>query len=362
MSWFRERMTDDGLLRHRLFNQGLAGSSFSSPEQLVKTMGCIQSQDFTAAKWAIGSRIPSLSDLDVEQAFNEGKLLRTHVLRPTWHFVCPEDIGWMLKLTAPRIKNLCRGLNQQHDLDTRLRGRSQWVIVKALQDYKQLTRMELQVFLREANIKTNAIRLALLMLDAELAGLICSGRKRGNQFTYALMEDRVAQKLSFSGEAALAEISARYFKSRGPATIQDFSWWSGLSMADARKSVLLNRSQLSKKVLDGQTYWFVVREEEEQQPPIAHLLPSFDEYALAYKNRQLLCSPELAEHSGKGISKPLIVMHGKIAGTWKRTEKKDKLRMEFKPLVPFDKNRYQAVLEVAEGYARFVNKKGTYVF
>ncbi len=356
-------MTDDGLIRHRLFNHGLAGTSFNCAEHLVKAMGCIQSQDFTAAKWAIGNRIAGLTDLDVEVAFNEGKLLRTHVLRPTWHFVCPEDIGWMLKLTAPRIKNLCRSLNQQHDLDAKLRDRSRWVIVKALQDYKQLTRMELQVFLKEAAIKTDSIRLALLMLDAELAGLICSGRKRGNQFTYALMEDRVGQKLILEGEDALTEIGARYFKSRGPATLHDFSWWSGLSMSDAKKSVHLNRKELTKMVLGDQVYWFVAKvHEETQREPAVHLLPGFDEYALAYKNRRHLLPPEVAAFTGNDVSKPLIVMNGKVAGTWKRSEKKDRLRIEFKPIVPFDKIGYQAVLEVAEEYARFANKTGTYVF
>src|ERR1041384_6572158 len=93
-------------LGHRLVNQQLAHQRFSRPGDVVAWLGAVQAQDYGAAKWAVGQRMPAATDAELDRALAEGSIMRTHVLRPTWHFVSPADIRWMLALTAPRVKAL----------------------------------------------------------------------------------------------------------------------------------------------------------------------------------------------------------------------------------------------------------------
>jgi hypothetical protein len=96
-------MTKQDIAKQRLHNQRVENTNLKAPSDVVAWLGAVQAQDYAAAKWAIGLRSQHVTDVDVEQAFTNGKILRTHVLRPTWHFVTPEDICWLLKLTAPRV-------------------------------------------------------------------------------------------------------------------------------------------------------------------------------------------------------------------------------------------------------------------
>src|SRR5882757_2265869 len=249
-------MTSRDIAHHRLINQGILGSTFTEPKEMVRWMGCIQAQDFAGAKWAIGNRIKGITETEVENDFNEGKILRTHILRPTWHFVTAEDIHWILKLTAPKIKALCKGLHRKLEINEGILKRSKKIISKALQGGNQLTRDELQTLLKNRRINTDDIRLGFLIMDAELDGLICSGRRRGKQFTYALLEERSPKVKSMDRDAAIAELGKRYFISRGPATVQDFAWWSSLTLTEARKSVELNKKHLAHEVINGQAFWF----------------------------------------------------------------------------------------------------------
>lgn len=189
------------VLSLRLHNTGLSHSPFKNAADAVSYLGAVQAQDFSAAKWALGLRIKDSTDKDIEKAFNDGRILRTHVMRPTWHFIVPEDIRWMLELTAPRVKAILASSNRKLELDEALFAKSNAAIVKALQDHNYLTRQELKKILTNICIETNVQRLAHIIMWAELDGLICSGPRRGKQFTYALLEERVekAKRLSRTG-------------------------------------------------------------------------------------------------------------------------------------------------------------------
>ena len=244
------------ILRMRLQNTGLSRSSFKNAVEAVSHLGAVQSQDFAAAKWALGLRIENSSDEDIEKAYNEGRILRTHVMRPTWHFVTPENIRWMLELTAPRVKAGLASSNRKLELDDKLLAGSRDAIIKELQGNRYLTRQELKTILAGIGIRTDVQRLAHLIAWLELDGLICSGPKRGKQFTYALLEERVAKTKPLIREQALAKLARSYFTSHGPAQAEDFGWWSGLAAKDVKDTLGTLKSEFNQTLVNSKTYWF----------------------------------------------------------------------------------------------------------
>jgi hypothetical protein len=370
--------TKEDIIRHRLACQQISGTVLNRPEELVSWMGCIQAQDFAGAKWAIGSRLKSAfedplpTDTLVEQLFNEGKILRTHVLRPTWHFVAPEDIRWMLALTAPRIKAGSAGYRRQLGMEKDVFSKSQIILKRSLKGGRQLSRKELALTFQGAGIRTDEERMVHLLMEAELEGLICSGGLEGKQFTYALMEDRVPAGKIFKKEEALGELALRYFRSRGPATLGDFAWWSGLTVADARIGVDGNRSQYGSIDMEGKTYWYyagkgggktgVTRLSADKHSGEVnggeggglYVLPAYDEYTVAYTDRDLVIHPKHAQRSANGIFKPILVKEGRITGIWQRTIKKDSITVETDLFKPVGKRQIQTAFA---GYSTFMGKK-----
>lgn len=224
----------------RLYNTGLSNVPFKTAPDAVSHLGAVQAQDFSAAKWGLGLRVKNSTDKGMEKAFNQGKILRTHVMRPTWHFITPDDILWMLELTAPRVKTTLASSNRRLKLDDDLLSKSNAAITKALENHAYLTRQELKIVLAYAGIDTDVQRLAHIIMWAELDGLICSGPKREKQFTYALLEERVEKTGKLSRRQALSNLAVNYFRSHGPAQVKDFSWWSGLTLKDAKRGYKFN--------------------------------------------------------------------------------------------------------------------------
>ena len=286
----------------RLHNQRLGASPFSKAVDVVRWFGAVQAQDFNSAKWALGLRMRKASDAAVEVAFNKGEILRTHVMRPTWHFVAPEDIRWLLQLTAPRV-NLRAGPNyRKFELDAALFKRSNKIFVKALRGGKHLTRPALKSMLDADGIDvTDPVRLAHILLRAELDGVICSGPRIGKQFTYALLEERAPVAKTLDRDEALTELTRRYFRSHGPATLQDFVWWSGLTVEDAKRGIALVGTPRAART-------------KQSSSNSAHLLPAFDEYFVAYKDRQMAAG----SLSTSDVLGPTLIIDGIAAGSWKR--------------------------------------------
>jgi ribosomal protein S18 acetylase RimI-like enzyme len=340
----------------RLMNQGLVSTGFTSPAEVIAWMGVVQAQDYAGAKWALGLRIAGATDDMIERAFAEGSILRTHVLRPTWHFVTPANIRWMLDLTGPRVKASMMSYYRQHDLGDAVFAQSNDVLARALEGGKHLTRAELGAALAAAGIRADdAMRVAFMVGQAELDGVVCSGPRRGKQHTYALLAERAPNARRLGHDEALAELARRYFTSHGPATVQDYVWWSGLTSTDARTGLELVRSELVEDEIDGQTYWL------SPSTPAANvaagttfLLPVYDEYAVAYKDRSAILDPAYAEASGNGIFSSPILMHGRVAGIWKRTFRKDSVVIEAEPFVPFSPAEWDAFAAAAARYGDFL--------
>src|SRR5579863_405783 len=186
-------MTNLDIAQQRLHNQLITQRTFETPSDVVQWLGAVQAQDYAAAKWAVGLRLQGAIDNDIERACTEGSILRTHIMRPTWHFVSPADIRWMLALTAPQVKAAIAYYDRMFALDDTIFRRSNEALAKTLQGGKQLTRPELVSVLRQVGIATENLGFMHIIMHAELDGIICSGARRGKQFTYALLDERAPQ-------------------------------------------------------------------------------------------------------------------------------------------------------------------------
>lgn len=349
-------MNSQQIAQLRLQQQQILPTHFTSAPALMKWMGCIQAQDYAGAKWAIGNRVKSSTDASIEKDFNEGNILRTHILRPTWHFVSPEDIGWMRQLTAPKIKAFCKKLHAKLEITEKDLQRSKNILAAALSNKNYLTRSAIIPLLKKAKINTDDIRLGFLLMDAELEGLICSGPRQGKQFTYALLSDRAPASPRMERDEAIARITRLYFNSRGPATVNDLQWWSGLNMTDIKKGLLLNKDILTHTVTNGQAYWFS-KDINSTAPSKASvfLLPAYDEYAVAYKDRSDILHSSHLLQAGHGIFKPIIVINGQVTGTWSRKEMQNKIVVETS-LLRNSKTAVAGVAKAAARYAAFLGK------
>ena len=325
---------------------------------MVEWLGAVQAQDYAGAKWGLGQRMEDATDAAIDDAFNEGKILRTHVMRPTWHFVSPVDIRWILMLTAPRVHALNAFMYRQLELDKAILSKSYKVLEKALPGKRHLTRSELAAAFKKVGILAEGLRLGYFMMSAELDGLICSGARRGKQFTYTLLEERAPQVKPLKRDEALAELTRRYFASRGPATLQDFTWWSGLTMADAREGIEMVKSQFVNEELNGQVYWFADSASPVRKiSPTAHLLPNYDEYFIGFKDRTSIGSRMRTLHleeNSAALNTHIIIIDGQVVGGWRRTLKKNVVIVELNLLTDLTKAEKRAVTETANKYGKFL--------
>ena len=352
-------MTNLDIAHQRLHNQLITRRTFEKPGDVVEWLGAVQAQDYAAAKWAVGLRLQGTTDDDIEQAFTRGAILRTHLMRPTWHFVSPADIRWILALTAPRVNAVNAYYYRKLALDDAVFMHSNAVLAKALQGGKQFTRPELASVLQQAGIATDDLqRFTYIMMRAELDGIVCSGARRGKQFTYALLDERAPQARTLDRDEALAEFARRYFTSHGPATLQDFVWWSGLTVADARAGLEMVTSQLMHEVVDGQTYWFSTSAPPANDlPQTIYLLPNFDEYTVGYTDRSAVIDvSDATKFDTRGnVLNPTIVMDGRVVGTWKRTLKKDAVIITPSLFAPLNEAETRALAAAANRYGAFLD-------
>ncbi len=344
----------------RLSNQQLTGTQFQNSTEVVQWLGAVQAQDYAAAKWAIALRTKEATDGDVEKAFNDGLILRTHVMRPTWHFVLPADIRWMLELTAPRVNTLLAHYDRKLELTAGVLSTCHRVIGNALQGNTYRTRAELADRLEESGILARGQRLGHIVAHAELDGLICSGPRRGKQFTYALLSERAPKAKKIDREASLAKLAHTYFTSHGPAQLKDFAWWSGLSVKDARLGLELAKSKLKEEIIEQKSYWFSLDTKILQSKiSKAFLLSIYDEYTIAYKDRSALGDGRYFEKliaMGNALT-GVIILEGQIAGTWKRVIQKDGIVITLNPLRKFSSGEVKTLEHTTDRYSRFLDLK-----
>jgi hypothetical protein len=343
----------------RLHNQQIAATNLKTPKELAGWMGAMQAQDFNQAKWAIGVRLPHLIETQIESAFNNGEIIRTHLMRPTWHFVSSDDIYWMLQLTAKQIKSTTKSRNRDLGLSEMVFGKSKEILAKILAGNQALTKEEISTQLNLSGISTEGQRLPHILMEAEIDSIICSGAMQGKKQTYALLEERVPVKRTLTKDEALALLAKKYFISHGPATLPDFVWWSGLPVSDARSALEMIKPTLISETIDFETYWFAEPVSiPASLPDSVYLLPAFDEYLISYKNRSAAITNDHHKKaiSNNGVFRPVIVVSGQISGLWKRTIKKDTVWIEPDHFRPHNKTEESLILKAAESFGRFSGK------
>ncbi len=355
-------MTTPEISRQRLLSQKIEQTNFATAGEIVGWMGAMQAQDFSMALSAVGIRLKDATEAMVEAAFNQGEILRTHLMRPTWHFVTPEDIHWLLALTAPQVKAQSKSRDRQLELTEAVFSKGLPLIEKLLSQKPDATREEISSILNTAGIRTDDNRLSHIMLRAELEGLVCSGPLRGRRQTYALLANRAPYKRLPGREESLALLASRYFNSHGPATINDFVWWSGLSLTTARQALELVKSSLHLVTLENKTYLHgesVVGSGIKPIKKSVHLLPAYDEFLISYRDRSASIGPEINKMavSVNGIFRPVIVVNGQVEGLWRRTRQKEKTIIEATFLLPQDKATLLTLKKAAARYAKFHDRE-----
>lgn len=318
-------MSKATLLKIRLHNQLLATHQLNEPHEIVSWMGAMQSQALDLAKWAIGTRLDNKTVKDIEDVLNTGKVIRTHILRPTWHFVSAEDIHWMYDLSCPRLKPIYRGYAKTYGADESLIYKAIPALEKVLLNGKHLTKQEIGDALLEHDITLDDDYLKLTLSYAEMEGIIVNGRLSGNKQTFTLLEEWVPRKETICKEEALERLARRYFTSHSPASLQDFVWWSGLTITECKQAIEMIKPDFICETINGREFWMkndvnIPSDDEDS----ALLLPPFDEFVVSYKDRSDMIEEV---HYGKvmtktGIFSPTIMLNGEIIGSWKKTMQK----------------------------------------
>ncbi len=350
-----------GITARRLRAQRLTGKSLGSPVDVVRWLGAVQSQDYAGAKWALAQRSRAITDAALDRLFDDGAILRTHVMRPTWHFVLPDDIRWLLDLTASRVRGGLASRYRELEIDDRVAARAAAAFAAALAGGRHLTRPELGRVLRAAGVSPEGQRLPHLVLRAELDQVIVSGPRHGKQFTYALFEERVPKSPTLDRSGALRELTLRYFRSHGPAQVSDFIWWSGLTATDARKGIDMAGGDLESITSDGKDHWYdAAASKPSSAGVVAHLLPNFDEYTVGYRDRSALMPTggrfDSSLYSFGSILSNVLTIDGVVRGAWRRSFAREGVLIDVRLSERLGAREAAAVAEAGRGMGRFLER------
>jgi hypothetical protein len=340
------------IVRRRLAAQRLTGEPFADVAAAVTSSGAVQAQEYAEALWSLSMRMGGRTLDEVQSAIDRGDVLRTHVLRPTWHFVAAADLAWMLRLTGARIQAKNAGRYRQLGLDAGTLARVAEVWTATLTDGEPRTRKELEAALRAAGVDTAGQRIAHMLLHAELEAVITSGPRRGKQHTYLLFDSRVPAAPARAREADVAELALRYFSSHGPATLRDFAWWSGLTVADGKTGIAAAGDGLSVVEDDDGTAWIAAADAPAPaQSSGALLLGVYDEMTVAYRDLRNV-------HADGRVTNDLlqrpIVIAGETVGTWRRVLARREVVVEATLEARLSAEQHTALRAAAERYGAFV--------
>ena len=346
--------------RLRLTQQRIAGARCAQPADVVRWMGAMQAQEFHQAMWAVALRTRDATLPDVEQAIRDRQIVWTWPMRGTLHLVAAADVRWLLNLLAPRRIAAMRTRRQQLELDESQLARCEQLSWDALSAGNCLTRTALLQVFEGAGLSTAGQRGYYILWHLAHQGVICLGPLAGHEQTVVLLDEWVPAADPIPRAVALARLANVYFRSHGPATVQDFAGWAGITLTDARAGLAVTQKDLIAVSQDGQEYWLAAYAAE---PPAddaldVSLLPGFDEYILGYKDRNAVLASDYFNRivpGGNGIFLPMLVIDGQIVGTWKRTVKRAGIEMI---LVPFADLTipHERIERVAQRYCTFLGK------
>jgi hypothetical protein len=313
--------TDREIARWRLSSQHLVTPHAASAADVIRGLLAVQAENPSQAAWAVASRTPHPDAADLGALLDQGRVIRTHVLRPTWHFVAAEDIGWLLELTAPRIRPLIvRQLQQTHGLGGAGLDRATSVVLDALSVQPDQTREQLANGLRGNGVEPTGQVLMLLLILLELDRLICSGRPLEGVHTYAAFADRVPSPRRLDRDESLAELALRYFTGHGPATERDLAYWATITLGDVRRGLAQVQDRLASFDHAGRTFWHTPGESPPTKPPAppAHLLQILDEIYRGYQDSRMVLDSEGLVPGGRETAIGMALVDGQIVARMKR--------------------------------------------
>ncbi len=332
----------------RMVNQRLWGERFGDPYSALRALAATQAQEFPYARWSLVQRTREVTEARVDELIADGSILRTHLMRPTWHFVARQDIRWMLELTGHRVHAVNAPYYRANGVTEAKKTNA--LFVKALKGGNQLERKQMRALVEKAGFEMSNLAFTHYLMHAELDGVICSGAPQGKQQTYALVEERAPDAISLTRQEALAELVRRYFTTRGPATLKDFAWWSGLTQSDGRKGLEMLGNAVDSAVVQGRTYWFAGELPEPKMAlPRVDLVQVYDEIGLAYtESRDALLDPGLVREDPAYYNS--ILLNGRLIGHWRRTVKGRSVSFELQLFRKLTKAETSALEQAQERY------------
>jgi hypothetical protein len=357
-------INDVDIARWRLRSQRLVAPFAGSAHDVIRSLLGVQAENPGQAAWAVAARTQRRDRSDLATLLDDGVVLRTHVLRPTWHFVCADDIAWLAGLTGPRVQRVTgQQLRVVHGLDDAAIDRAMSVIVEAIGERGELTRRQLGQELTSRGVSGRAPSaggqfLMLLVAHAELAGLVCSGRPVGGEHTYALLADRAPAARRLDRDKALGELALRYAGGHGPATERDLAYWASLTLGDARRGLAMAQDRLERFHHDGRTYWHAPGEKPPPDPaalqPRGHLLQILDECYRGYQDsRWVLDAPGIVPRSREPAA-GMALVDGQLVGMARRTISAERVRFEIHPYRPLEAAEVGALKEASRRYGQFL--------
>jgi len=347
---------DLDIARWRLRSQHLVSPFTVSARSAVGSLLAVQAENFSQAAWAVASRTQHPDQADLATLLDDGAVIRTHVLRPTWHFVLAEDIGWLLDLTGPRVRRVTgQQLRSAHGLDERSIDQAVATVMQALESRGHLTRAQLADELRERGVPGNRQMLMILLAHAEMDGLICSGRVVDGEHTYAPMSARVPKPRRLERTEALAELALRYFTGHGPATERDLAYWATLTLTDVRTGLQQVRDRLDSFQHDGRTFWHAPGNVPDgPQEPTAHLLQILDETYRGYQDSRWVLDAAGDVPRTRETATGMALVDAQLLAAMRRTTANNHVQFELRPYRAMTPAQIEALDQAATRYGKYL--------
>lgn len=348
------------ILRFRLASQLIVPPASGGPADVVQHFLAMQAQDFAQALWAIGARVPGSTRETVLAALDRGEIVRSWPMRGTLHWVAPKDLGWMLRLTTPRLLSSIAARHRQLELDQPTFDRARDVAIAELAGGRRLSRADFLLRLEAAGIRTTGQRAPHLIGYLAQTGVVVHGPPDGAQQALVLLDEWVPDAHRHSEDESLREFVLRYVNGHGPATLRDFVWWSKVTVSQARAGFELARDELVEVVYEGTSHWMSPRTADAasaRRPSGMRALPGFDEWVLGYQNRAVALPSEHAERivpGGNGVFLPTIVSAGVVVGTWRRKIEKDRVTVTAVPFEALTARQQSGFAREAARFGRFL--------
>lgn len=340
----------------RLANQCLSRTSFSRPSDVVAWFGAVQAQDYLGALWGLRRRLKRGSESTVEAALAQRTLIRCWPMRGTLHFVAADDARWITRLLAPRVLERASGfMKRALDLDATVAARARDVLVRALEGGKRLDRAGLYAALEASKIRCGGMRGQHILLWLAMDGTLCQTGRIGRHHAFALLDEWLPESRELSGEAAFAELARRYFTSHGPASLQDFAWWAGITQRAAAAAIDAAGEALRREKFGDRDHWSAAkapRATAARRPQVA-LLPAYDEYTVAYKDRSHVAGTGRLGNP-MALLNPLVIVDGRAVGTWQRTLHRDGARVRVRATRTLTRAEWAALDDEVTIYGDFL--------